>query len=1302
LEFRILGPLEVSDGDRLLRLSGPKQGALLALLLLHANEVVSSDRLIDELWGEEPPQTGANALQARVSQLRRALGRSGSEALVTRAPGYLLEVGPGELDAERFVRLAGVGRQALAQGDAVGAAATLGAALALWRGPALADFAYEPFAQGEIARLAEARLTALEERLEADLALGRHGELVGELEALVTAHPLRERLRGQLMLALYRSGRQAEALEAYQETRRILVEELGIEPSPPLRELHAAILNQEPALALGAPLPVGLPAQTAPEPSLPPAAEAFASARETRKTITVLASDFTDSASPKSLDPEVLHRVGRRFSETVSPVIERHGGTLDRPSRSRVLGLFGVPAMHEDDALRAVRAAVELDEALVRFNDELESELGVRVAVSTGIATGEVLTGSRTAEPPLVIGDALDRAVGLRGAAGRGEVLVDEATRRLVRDAVRVEPADTPAQEAASGTAFAWRLLELVPGAPPFARHFDAPLVGRERELAQLRQAFERTARERVLQLFTVLGAAGIGKSRLVQELVSIVGGDAIVLSGRCLSYGEGITFWPLREIVRHLGGEEPREALSEILRADAEAELVAERIAGVLGLGEVSGEETFWAFRRLFEALARERPLVLVFEDIHWAEPTLLDLIEYLADLTREAPVLLLCLARPELLDDRPSWGGGKPNAASILLEPLVESESEALIDNLGGLTGLDQSARGRILEAAEGNPLYVEQMLALLAEEGVSDESLPLPPSIQALLSARLDRLGPGERAVIERAAVVGREFWRGAVVDLLPDEARASAARHFDALVRKELTRPCRSAFPGEEAFRFRHALIQNAAYRTIPKAHRGEFHEGFAAWLERKAGTEIVEYEEILGYHLEQAFRYRAELGRMDDHARELASRAAERLAAGGRRAFHLGDIPAAANLLDRATTLLPADDRARAELLPDLGFALFELGELERADDVLADAVDRARALSDRRLEWHAVVLRAHRRLYWAAGELVEELREQIKPAIAVFEELGDHLGLTRAWSLLSDVHWATGQGEKGVQAAERGAEHARRAGRYRDESFALNLLGWGLVFGPTPVGEAIARLQVLLERGGASRAPASRATEADILHYLGMCHAMLGRFDDAREQVIRTERMVRDLDLNWKMGWVILVKIQIELLAGDAAAAERHLRAAQRAAGETRDRWLSWAATPRLAHVLYDQGRYEEALEVTGVLDEVSATPDVAHHGRLLSVRAKLLARKGRVGEAEAMAREAVALVEPTDLLPARGDVLMDLAEVLRLAGRPEDAIVPLRAAQRLYEQKGDIVSAGKACALLADLESATRLGTRS
>jgi DNA-binding SARP family transcriptional activator len=1269
MEFRILGPLEVVDGERPLRVAGTKQRAVLALLLLHANEVVSSDRLIDEVWGEEPPGTGANALQARVSQLRKALAPAADDILVTRAPGYLLRVDSGELDAERFERLADEGRRALASGDAETGVEALREALSLWRGPALFDFLYEPFAQGEIARLEEARLACLEERIEADLALQRRGELVGELEALIGAHPFRERLRGQLMLALYRSGRQAEALAAYQEGRRVLVEELGIEPSPALQRLQQAILKQEPALEI---------AELPPE----PLAEEPLPSGETRKTVTVVVSDAVDAAGVVGLDPEALRRMGERYLRTAAQVFERHGGTVESLLGNQLMAVFGIPALHEDDALRAVKAALELTGGLARLTEEFERDFGVRLAVRTGIQTGEVVTGEPAGGRRPVVGEVATVAGRLQDAADPGEILLGDETRRLVGEAVRVEPTE------GAGEKTVWRLLELLSREPAGSRRFDAPLVGRGRELAQLGQALERAVEERTLYLVTILGAAGIGKSRLAQEFTAPLADKATVLWGRCLSYGEGITFWPLKEVVRQAVGEDPRGRIPDLLRGEADAELIADRVAAAIGLADFSGapEKLFWAFRRLLEALAHARPLVIVFEDIHWAEPVFLDLVDYLASFTRDAPILVLSLARLELLEERPTWSGGKPNAASILLEPLGRDESEVLMDNLPRGPELTESTRRRIAETAEGNPLFLEQLFARHAEERVSDGERALPPTIQALLAARLDRLGPGERAVLERASVVGREFRWSAAVELLPEEARPSAGRHLDALVRREFLRPDRSLLAEDEVFRFRHVLIQQAAYRRIPKELRAELHERFAKWLERKAGGGLSEFDELVGYHLEQAFRTRAELGHVVDSARELARRAAEHLAAGGRRAFRRGDMPATVNLLERAVSLLEREDRARVRLLPDLSVALFQVGQLERADTVLAGAIEQARAAGDRWLEWQARVQRSGTQLYahLVAGTLEDALSEA-EAAVAVFEEEGDELGLARAWSLLSNALSLSGQIARSGEAAERAVEHARRAGSHREEAWAVELLGWAVHYGPIPAAEGIQVWERLLEQ-----VRGNREAEACAVLEMAFCRAMLGDFSEVSKEIALRESRTRDLGLRSVSGWYAACSADIELLMDDSAAAERHLRAACELGEETGDTLLAASASADLARLLYQRARYEEAAKRVELFDD--AVDDLALRAKRQGVRAKLAGRRGEFEQAEALAKAAVALAEQTDYVLFHANALLDLAEVMCLAGRPGKAEVPREEAVRLFERKGNIVAARKARAALAEV----------
>src|SRR5918992_835729 len=553
MDFRILGPLEALDGRQRVALGGSKRRAVLALLLLHANETLSTDRMIDDLWGEHPPAAAAKTLQVHISRLRKALGGGSADVVVTREHGYELQLDPEHLDANRFERLVSEGRSELDAGRPQTAMPALEQALSLWRGPPLADLAYEAFAQREIARLEDLHGAAIELLIEAKLVLGRHVEVIGQLESLVDEHPYREGLRAQLMLALYRADRQADALQAYQDARRMLVEELGIEPGERLRALETAVLAQDPALAA----PVAAP----PPPPMPLAAprppEKGAAAR---RLVSIVFADLVGSTGlAEHLDPETMHRLLDRYSEACGVVIERHGGSVEGFIGDAVVGVFGQEEVHEDDALRAVRAAVEMRDAGAALSSELERELGIEIAMKLGVESGEVFVGAGARRSPFAAGDAFNVAARLEGTAAEGEILLGENVHRLLRGAVRAERLEPLALKGRSATVQAWRLVGLDADDTVRLRAPRSPFVDRAREIEALRAAFARACEEEACRAVAVVGPAGVGKSPLRPRPPSLLEGPGPRGGGRRPSYGEAVAYRPLAEIVRQLGGGGPR-----------------------------------------------------------------------------------------------------------------------------------------------------------------------------------------------------------------------------------------------------------------------------------------------------------------------------------------------------------------------------------------------------------------------------------------------------------------------------------------------------------------------------------------------------------------------------------------------------------------------------------------------------------------------------------------------------------------------------------------------------------------------
>jgi class 3 adenylate cyclase len=540
------------------------------------------------------------------------------------------------------------------------------------------------------------------------------------------------------------------------------------------------------------------------------------SAREERKTVTVLFCDLVGSTElGERLDPESLRRVLARYFDTVRAVIERHGGSVEKFIGDAVMAVFGVPVLHEDDALRAVRAAAGLREALGPLNAELEREYGAVLSVRIGINTGEVVTGT---EERLATGDAVNVAARLEQHAGADEILLGEATLALVADAVDAEPLEPLALKGKRDAVRAWRLGAV--HAESARRLSSVRMVGREEEIGRLKDAFASSVETFSCRLVTVVGDAGVGKSRLVSEFLDGLRG-AVVVRARCLAYGDGITYWPVAEIVRQL--EDQLDRLAPDPR-------VQQALRGLLGADPAvsSTEEIAWAVRKLLEAAAVEQPVVSVLDDVHWGEETFLDLVEQVTTLTREVPLFLVCMGRPELLERRPGWGGTIPNATTVLLKPLSDDQAEVLIDELTGDEPLDPRLRDRIRGSADGNPLFVEEMIALL--RNAPDGNISVPATIQALLASRLDQLEPDERTVLECAAVAGRVFHNDELEALVPAPASRRLGAVLAALVRKDLIHadPDRLLLE-EEAYRFRHDLIRDAAYEALPKSARAELHD-----------------------------------------------------------------------------------------------------------------------------------------------------------------------------------------------------------------------------------------------------------------------------------------------------------------------------------------------------------------------------------------------------------------------------------------------------------------------------------------
>jgi class 3 adenylate cyclase/tetratricopeptide (TPR) repeat protein len=1015
-----------------------------------------------------------------------------------------------------------------------------------------------------------------------------------------------------------------------------------------------------------------------------PVAASLRSRQELRKTVTILFCDVVDSTvMGEQSDPETVRHAMSRYSDEMSRIVERHGGVVEHFRGDEVMAVFGVPTVHEDDALRAVRTGMAMQRRLAVLNQELQATWDVTLACRIGINTGEVVAGDPGTGATFVTGDAVNLAKRLEQAAAPGAILIGMATYPLVRDAVTVGRREQFSVKGKREPVSAFRLQDVDATAAGVTRRLDAPLVDREAELRLLQATADASEREPPCQLITVVGSAGIGKSRLVTELLDRLDGRFRPLRGRCLPYGEAITFWPVRGIVDEAGGD---EALAALLAGVDEGLRIAELIRTAVGrgAGAVAAEETFWAIRLFLEELARERPLVVCFDDVHWASPTLLDLIEYLAGWMRDAHVLILVLARSELLELRPTWATPRANATILALEPLSHAESDLLLARLADGVELPAETRVRIVDAAEGNPLFVEQMGAMAVEAGGDADELRMPPTIQALLAERLDRLSAPERMLLERASVIGKEFFHRAVMDLMPPEERGEAAGHLFSLIRKDLLQPIRSDRRGD-ALAFRHDLIRVAAYDAVPKVVRAELHEQFADWLEKNFAEQIGELEEIIGHHLEQTTRYRLELGLVDSATVELALRAGTRLAAAGGRAFARGDVSAASKLLERAASLLEARPETRAEVLLQLAAVVHEQGDAIRADALLTEAGTLAEAAGDERLRLRVEIERSVLRLYLDPAIEARQVLEVAERVTPVFEASGDQLGLSAAWVLVANAYWFRSQyGETMEEVLERARGYAQRTGDRRTMSWVLGTMCRVALVGPLPVDQGIRRCLTIRRqhRGEPTLLPV-------VDSMLAVLEAMRGRFAHARRHYRRSHVALDELGLNVQLAAFRMYAGWAELVAGHTKVAERQLRmgyeALERMGGQT---YRSTTAA-FLARAVLAQGRYDEAEGLTQVCEDITSDDDRVTQAMWRGTRARLLALRGDA-DAERLARESVELSLETDCLNMQADALVDLAETLRLLKRGDESMNVITQAIHRYEVKGNLASATAVGALMS------------
>jgi class 3 adenylate cyclase/tetratricopeptide (TPR) repeat protein len=1016
-----------------------------------------------------------------------------------------------------------------------------------------------------------------------------------------------------------------------------------------------------------------------------------------RKTVTAMFCDLGGSTGfSERVDAESSRSVIGRYHAMLQEEVDAHGGTVAKFIGDGMLAFFGIPEVAEDDADRAVAAAAAMQRRFGAFAAEVSERHDEALTFRIGVNSGELVIGDGDAD---VVGDALNVAARLEKACAPGRVLVGEPTWRLTRGAYGFEPLGEVTVAGRAEPVSAHVLLDDGGGRTEEA----TPFVGRDRELARLRAALDEAVDRRTARFVTVIGPPGVGKTRLSRELEQSVVGEATILHTACERSGAA-TFAPVVDLIRPTVGlvdgaddEATRVKLAEIVPPEEpERERIVDGLAGIVGVGEVrSTEEAFWSVRRLVESLASTQPLVLVIDDIQWAEALLLDLLEHLAEWVADAPVLIVGLARPELRDLRPALAEqGRRVADVIVLDGLDAEATAQLADRMLGGDGLPAELLARLPASTDGNPLFVRELVRMLVDEEiirrdgdtwrltVDVEAVEVPPTIRSLLAARIERLPVAERTVLERASVIGADFTLGGLRALV--EVPDSVEGHLERLRRRDLVEPTGAYWGDDPQYRFHHVLIRDAVYGRLLKETRAELHQRIGEWTEAAASRVVGEHGPAVAHHYELAHDYLGQLGALDDHGRGLGRRAADLLTIASRRALARDDLVAAESLATRALACLPAGDgEARADLLLLACEAVLASGDLAPA----AALVDQLSLLGadDDRLDAWADTFRAQL-IDLTDSERLDEAEALAVGAIERFTSTGDASGRAKAHLVRAGLLARRGQVADSEAELDRALGAAREAGDQRRLVAVLGVAPAAALWGPSPVVRAGGRCLDVIRLLRITAA--SPAVEATSTRHQAVLEALRGRLGTARSLLGESRSTVEELGLRRDLMEVELFTGLVALLDHAPDVAEGHLRTAHEGLTEMGVDSDATTAAAYLARALLTLGRLDEAEALAA---GASAGQGLKAGIAWRALRSRLLAAGGDTDAAVRLAEEAVAIAAGTDLLLDHADAWAALADVRRAAGDESAASDAQAEADRLYGLKGSTIHSTSEHA--ADLE---------